>query len=132
MISGFEDFTYELTEEERGVFLPRLVEHLDLVKKQGNTGPSHSMTNKDLAVAIGLPDTGSGPRMRKLIHAVRVERLVTALCSGASGYYLAENLQQLEYCLLSIRQRIRSIAEVASALAEDCEAFAQKGLFDEP
>lgn len=114
MIKGFERETYELTSyEERMV--PAMVLGL-----QTKIGVENAITNQ--AMAEGMSKMGyksSSPRIRKLIHFIRVKKLVRNLVATSKGYYIENEPFKLKEYIYSLEQRIRSIQEIVEALNEE-------------
>jgi hypothetical protein len=107
MINGFEKETHELTEEELKM-IPPMIRGLD-----NHVGKAHAITNSRMA--HGMKHNGypvSPARVRKLIHHIRVNRLVTNLIATSSGYYIEKDPKELKIYVESLDQRIRSIQEV--------------------
>ena len=63
----------------------------------------------------------NGPRLRKIIHHIRVEQLLVGLCSNSKGYYITDNLEELEEYVLSLGQRIRSQQAIYKSMKRDME-----------
>jgi hypothetical protein len=117
MITLFEDITYELTEYEQYDILPIVIKGLST-----KHGKENSITNKTMCEA--LTKVGykiNGPRLRKIIHHIRVEQLLVGLCSNSKGYYITDNLEELEEYVLSLGQRIRSQQAIYKSMKRDME-----------
>lgn len=85
----------------------------------------------------------TGIRVRKIIHYIRVQGLIPFLVSTSNGYYSAaksEDREVIEAFIESLRQRARSINEIADELTHrlnvtnnyetmDCLAGEQLTLF---
>lgn len=104
MITLFEDITYELTDYETETLLPIVVKGLSTKK-----GKENAITNKKICDALkGKGYKISEPRLRKIIHHIRVEQLIVGLCCNSKGYYVTDSLEELGRYVESLAQRIRS------------------------
>lgn len=115
MITGFEDFTAELTVEEKGKLLPLVVEIL-----KTRVGQRWVISNAAICRLLkerNVPKV-SEPRIRKVIHYIRENGLVPHLIASSKGYYIAETIEAVEDYIESLRQRCRSIDKIRDALAE--------------
>lgn len=118
MITGFENYTHELTEYEMKAIVPKLQ-----ITFVGRIGKGKAISNKQMCNF--LSDHGintSEPRIRKMIHYLRVTGRVKLLMSNSKGYYIAETRTELEEHIKSLRQRISSIVMVADVLAIQSDA----------
>lgn len=101
-IKDFEDITHELTEYELKTILPIVVAKLSAHKGKGN-----SISNSELRTHIA--DRGfkylSPGRVRKIIEHIRQTYLVQYVVAGGRGYFIAENAQELNDWLTSMKQR---------------------------
>jgi hypothetical protein len=68
-----------------------------------------------------------GARLRKIINYIRVNNLVYGLCSCGKGYYIARTLEELEGCIISLRQRVASQVRVLNALEGQTMMFGGMG-----
>lgn len=108
MIKSFEEITPELTDFEKDVLLPVMVNGLS--KK---IGVKNVINNKQMKQ--GLLNSGykvSDVRIRKLIHYIRVNQLVKNLIANSKGYFIATNKEEVENFVESLQQRINSIETV--------------------
>tara|TARA_R110000851_G_scaffold44178_3_gene108760 strand:- start:733 stop:1152 length:420 start_codon:yes stop_codon:yes gene_type:complete len=104
MITLFEEITYELTEYEIETLLPLVVRGL-----KGKVGKANSITNKAICEKLKASDYKiSEPRLRKIIHHIRIEHLIVGLCCNSKGYYVTDSLEELGRYVESLAQRIRS------------------------
>lgn len=104
MITLFEDITYELTDYELNTLVSVVVKGLSSKK-----GKENAITNK--VICEKLKAAGykiSEPRLRKIIHHIRVEQLIVGLCCNSKGYYVTDSLEELSRYVESLAQRIRS------------------------
>tara|TARA_R110002110_G_scaffold114081_6_gene282928 strand:+ start:1966 stop:2337 length:372 start_codon:yes stop_codon:yes gene_type:complete len=117
MINDFEYITYELTESELEL-VPIIIKGINL------------RVGKDLAVSGTLICEKmkiKGARLRKIINYIRVNNLIYGLCSCGKGYYIARTLEELEGCIISLRQRVASQVKVLNALEGQTMMFGGMG-----
>ncbi len=57
-----------------------------------------------------------GPRLRKLINFIRITNQLPGLCSSSKGYFVAENIGELDDYIISLKQRIKSQVEVLNSI----------------
>lgn len=126
MIRNFEEYTSELTDDERVYIIPRLVRILTLA-----IGKEKSVTNKTIIKDINVDhpiediDAMSGkrkwikayePRIRHMIHILRVSDTIPFLVANSAGYYISNNKEEIETYIGSIEDRLRSIYDIRRAL----------------
>ncbi len=117
MITLFEEITYELTDYEQEKLLPIIVKGL-----KNKHGKKNAITNKKMCEALTAAGYKiSEPRLRKIIHHIRVEQLLVGLCSFSKGYYITDSLEELSEYVLSLGQRIRSQQEIYKSMKRDME-----------
>ena len=117
MINDFENITYELTEDELNK-VPLIIKGIALRK------------GKDMAVSGTLICEKmkiKGARLRKIINYIRVNNLIYGLCCCGKGYYIARTLEELEGCIISLRQRVASQVKVLNALEGQTMMFGGMG-----
>lgn len=117
MIKGFEHITFELTKDEMEL-LPTIIR--GLTKKKGKT---NAVTSTKICEALKI----DAPRLRKMISYIRVNDLIFGLCSSSNGYYIAENLNELEDCCISLKQRIATQVKVLNSLEKQGIMFGGTG-----
>ena len=96
MLKGYEHITYELTDEEKQI-LPTIIK--GLINRKGKQNAVSSLT---IQKKLGI----TRHRIRKIIGHIRTNDLIFGLCSTGTGYYVAENIQELEECMIILKQRI--------------------------
>ena len=106
MIKGFEDYTYELTNYEK-----ELVEKL-IKGLSPKIGRSNAVTSTVICKSLNIV----GPRLRKLINHIRITNQLAGLCSTSKGYFVAENLGEIDDYIISLKQRIKSQVEVLNSI----------------
>ena len=112
MINGFKTQTQELSEYERREVLPRVLKGL-----KTKVGVENAVTNKTMVE--GLKKLGiktSGPRMRKIIHEIRITGEIPFLIATSKGYYITRDKSELLNYIESLEQRAASIRAIASQL----------------
>ena len=106
MIKGFEDYTYELTNYEK-----ELVEKL-IKGLSPKIGRNNAVTSTVICKSLNIV----GPRLRKLINYIRITNQLAGLCSTSKGYFVAENLGEIDDYIISLKQRIKSQVEVLNSI----------------
>ena len=106
MIKGFEDYTYELTNYEK-----QLVEKL-IKGLSPKIGRNNAVTSTVICKSLNIV----GPRLRKLINHIRITNQLAGLCSTSKGYFVAENLGEIDDYIISLKQRIKSQVEVLNSI----------------
>ncbi len=110
MINGFEKETHELTDYEL-TLVPIVVKGL-----LNKIGKPQAIKNKTIEIALkGLGKKVSAPRIRKLIHYIRVKQLVPNLISTSRGYYRATSKDELIKYVESLHQRNNSVTEIINS-----------------
>ena len=112
MINGFKTQTQELSEYERREVLPRVIKGL-----KTKVGVENAVTNKTMVE--GLKKLGiktSGPRMRKIIHEIRITGEIPYLIATSKGYYITRDKSELLNYIESLEQRAASIRAIACQL----------------
>tara|TARA_Y100001973_G_scaffold68233_1_gene99585 strand:+ start:52 stop:423 length:372 start_codon:yes stop_codon:yes gene_type:complete len=113
MLKGFEKLTEELNEYELSIVG-------DIVKGIGaRTGKTNSINSETICKKMKLTPV----RLRKIIHFIRINGLLYGLCSNSKGYYTASNLDELEECIISLKQRIKSQVDVLNELEKQRVMF---------
>lgn len=118
MLHGFEEQTCELNDHERDVLLPLIVKGLTV-----RIGEEKAITN--VKIREGMEKNGtplSDARVRKIVHYIRVNRLVPFLCASSKGYWVETDRDRYEKWIGSLQGRINSIAEIMNAAKQDLEA----------
>ena len=117
MIALFEEITYELTEYEETTLLPIVVKGL-----KNKHGKQNAITNKKICEALTKAGYKvNGPRLRKIIHHIRVEQLIIGLCCNSNGYYVTDSLEELNKYVESLAQRIRSQQQIHKSMKRDMD-----------
>lgn len=121
MITGFEDFTNELTAGE--------IKIAEIVAKalSKRVGKNKIVTNgqmcRGLKAKKGIEI--SEVRIRKIIHELRVNNKIKRLIATARGYYVCNDINDLRQYVNSLQQRINSIEQIRTALSKQLNEFYQ-------
>jgi hypothetical protein len=114
----------ELTDEERNVILPVLV---DYFKKKTNdlvhiTAPQIISDFNKHKEKVGMKHNFNNPRLMKLTAYIRYMEILP-LISGSSGYYVSSNYQTIEECAVSLEQRAEAIMAAAKGMKNQAQAI---------
>lgn len=74
------------------------------------TGEANAISNRELAYRAGINERGA----RKLVHEARIDG--EPICSSDSGYWLAENIAEVDLSLRRIYSQIKQMQETAHNL----------------
>ncbi len=115
MLFGFEVETAELNAYEKDTLLPMILAGLGIKK-----GVEMAVTNKQICERMtsrGYPI--SGARVRKIIHYIRVKRLLPFLCASSKGYWIEPDLERYMQWIGSMVGRNQAIALVIKSSIQD-------------
>jgi hypothetical protein len=111
MITGFKEYTHELTEYEVNTLLP-----LFLTGLKSKVGKESAITSKEMVKKIKFMHLKvSEPRVRKIIHHIRCAGLIKNLISTSKGYYISNDVEEIFDYKQSLRERISSINDVLNS-----------------
>ena len=127
MVTGFEGLTYELNKFEKEHLVPLLVRSWErrwleergtvymkeIVLGLRNHYTRHTTDPKELKQVLKKI---SEPRIRKVIHHIRVNGLVPNLIATSKGYFKTENPEKLKKYIESCWERSNSFKEVALSM----------------
>ena len=126
MIRNFEEYTHEMTDKERDVVVPWLIRVLTLAigkdKAVINQNLVREFNENQLRLYHEFKITEDQivktrvPRIRKLIHIIRVSDTIPKLLAGAKGYYISDDKEEIETYIGSIEDRLRAIYQIRRAL----------------
>lgn len=119
MIEGFENITHELTDYEKNNVMPRIVEGFKRI------GAEPTPNSKIIAKLTSEGYKVSAPRIRKIIHEIRVQGLIPNLISNSKGYFISSDPVEIINYIESLGQRVRSISEIGRALKEQLKGIKQ-------
>ena len=106
MITGFEEQTEPLTDQEREVFLPPIIKGLRV-----KVGKEKAVTNKDIVRGLKATcDIKIGDaRVRKMINYIRNNDIIPCLIATSKGYYIAETKDEMLDYIDSLYGRVEAI-----------------------
>ena len=106
MITGFEEQTEPLTDQEREVFLPPIIKGLRV-----KVGKEKAVTNKDIVRGLKANcDIKIGEaRVRKMINYIRNNDIIPCLIATSKGYYIAETKNEILDYIDSLYGRVEAI-----------------------
>lgn len=119
MITGFEEYTKDLTEYERDVLLPVLIKGLEKKIEVQNAIISKVAIAQLKAKGYKI----SGARWRKLMHVIRVSGMVKRVVATSNGYYITNELNELAKYNTSLTERIAHITSLKDALKDQADEF---------
>src|ERR1700675_4590882 len=105
MLKGFETLTVELSVHESERIVPMIMS-----KMLCHKGKANAITNGELIQYCGTRgQVISQPRIRKVIEYIRQKDLVPGLSANSTGYFIAENPDELELWISSMEGRRNSL-----------------------
>jgi hypothetical protein len=114
MITGFEAQTIELSNEEL-----RCVQ-LMIPSLKARVGKEKAVTSQQIINWLknnyGILTTG--PRVRKMINYIRINRLVENLVATSEGYYVETDPKKVREYVMSLHQRAEAIMAVANSYSK--------------
>lgn len=131
MINNFEEYTFELTNEEKFV-VQTIVKRFNTLK-----GKRNIVTGEQIRIGIknNLQIDFTDSRIRKMIQYIRLNNMVLGLVASSKGYYVAETIDEIQQWVDSLKSRenaIREIREMAEKqIAEMKSQYKQTSLFYE-
>ena len=116
MLKDFEKITENLNDKEKYTLLPLIVKGIKRYKGKQNA-ISASVIIKRINESGRLGKYKLNPvKLRKVIQVIRVNGLILNLCSCSKGYYIANNIQEIDDCIESLEQRISQQELVVKSL----------------
>ena len=113
MIKGFDNETQPLTEYERSVILPIILEGL-----KTKIGKANAVTNKHIISRLrGNSYKVDAARIRKVINYIRTNDLLPGLIATSEGYFLATTEGELLEYEDSLKGREEAIKAVRLSIA---------------
>lgn len=113
MLQGFDDITQELTDHEKFILLP--IFQRGFSKKYGE---ANAVTNKQIIQRIkekkGI--TIGDARVRKIINYIRTHNLIPGLVATSEGYYVTQNVLELQKYIKSLQGRENEIRKVKDGM----------------
>ena len=124
MLTIFNKQTKTLSDDERDIYLPAILNFLRAAK-----GKENAITNgrlrgelEDLGLKVGAA------RVRKIINYIRVFDKLSCLIASNRGYYVSDDPGEIERYIDSLRGREEAIKAVREALQFQREEFIADGL----
>lgn len=124
MISGFIDETQPLTDYEKEVLLPIMIQ--GLIGKQGK-----NLAVKNWWICKCLKEKGykiTEARVRKLINHIRINGMVIGLIATSDGYYIADSIDEVRSYISSLKGREEAIKAVRISLERQMNTMYGKGI----
>lgn len=114
MIKGFSEETQPLTEYERKVILPIILEGL-----KTKIGKANAVTNKYIISRLRDSYKIDAARLRKIINHIRTNDLLPGLIATSEGYFLAtteSELLEYEESLKGREETIKAVLDFPSTV----------------
>jgi hypothetical protein len=121
MIKNFEEYTHELTSEER-IVVQTIIRRFESRKGKENIVTGEQIRdgiNKNLNVNF------DGVRIRKMIQFIRTNDLIAGLIATSKGYFVAKTAEEIEDWIESLKSRenaIRTIRELAEQTVREMKS----------
>lgn len=115
MLTGFEDITKELTNEEKLFLKPLLNGFNSHGKDNPIKAPDIVEAMNKWAIKKGIKANFSEVRLRKMVNAIRTNGVLPLIATD-KGYYTTTERAELEKQILSLRERANSIMRCATGL----------------
>jgi hypothetical protein len=131
MINNFEEYTFELTNEEKFV-VQNIVKRFNALK-----GKRNIVTGEQIRIGIKnhLQIDFTDSRIRKMIQYIRLNNMVMGLVASSKGYYVAETIDEIQQWVDSLKSRENAIREIREKaehqIAEMKSQYKQTSLFYE-
>ncbi|MBR4828198.1 MAG: hypothetical protein IKZ92_00130 [Muribaculaceae bacterium] len=112
MLNGFEKQTEPLTDYEREILLPIVIQGLKI-----RVGESRAITNRKMTT--NLTNKGykvSDGRVRKLINHIRNNALVERLVATSKGYFVATDAKTLRDYIGTLKGRESAIRAMRESM----------------
>lgn len=128
MIRNFEEFTGELTDDERDYIFPRLIKILSTC-----IGKEKALTNSRILESFNVNNPIYSEeeeprviktrqnRIRHMIHILRVTDTIPFLIATAKGYYISNDYDEIKGYMQSIDDRLRAIYQIRRAMKRQIE-----------
>lgn len=123
MVTGFEEFSYELTEIEKQKIYPKFIEAWKvriaeelITMKDMIDGMQSWIKKQNITTSKGKLYKMTGPRMRKIIHCARVKGDLPNMIANSKGYFKTTDQDKIRGFIKSCRERSSSFSEVANAI----------------
>jgi len=110
MINGFEEETAPLTEDELAM-VPKFINGFRNKIGEGNAVTSTTIIDKMEQLGYKM----SGPRVRKIINHIRVNKLMQNLVATSRGYYIENDPEKVMAYVAGLKARADAIMAVANS-----------------
>ncbi len=114
MIQNFEEFTFELTKDEK-TLLPILMKGLENKTKDNPMKATEIITKMNVYCKEKKLPKMHDVRLRKMVNHIRSNGLMPVLASS-SGYYVSYDKEDIKEQLVSLEQRAFSILNCVKGL----------------
>lgn len=123
MVTGFEDITFELTKFEKETIVPIVYETWKKKSPESITTAKEMISGVNaycMRKGIFQPGKGkktyklNGPRLRKVVHYLRVSGKLPNLIANSKGYFITNDKEKIREFIKGCRQKANSFMEVAS------------------
>jgi hypothetical protein len=111
MITGFEEETQPLTEEEHAIV--RLFVNSFTRRAPGE---ANAITSQEIIAKMELVGCRmTGARVRKIINYIRINKLVRNLVATSKGYYVESDPEKIREYVKGLKERAAAILAVAES-----------------
>lgn len=123
MITLFENITQELTPLEKETLVPMLIETLEF-KTVDNPVKGQHIVSWFKASGYKTSDV----RLRKMVSYIRQCCLLKSavICAGSKGYYLSNNLPEIDKQIESVKKRRNQLNNVIEGLEATRESIRKR------
>lgn len=104
MLAGWEDITYELTDDEKSM-VPVFVKGFKTKTK------ANPITAAGIIKALPQYKL-TGARIRKIVNFIRCTGALPGLMASSKGYYVSRDPDEINRYIVSLEQRIEEIDKV--------------------
>ncbi len=119
MTPKYSEISVELSIYEKTKVIPVLENGM-----KSKIGKDMAVTNQK--IVIGLDHVGvrtSQPRIRKMLHALRVTDKVKRLVAHGRGYHVSDDIQEMNQYIESLEERVRQNQELIKAIKRQRDEF---------
>jgi len=119
MITGFEEYTADLDQYEKGKLLPAIMAGMKSKVGSENAISSREAIQKMKAAGFKI----DGPRFRKIMHVIRVSGMMKGVVGTSKGYYIANTPLEWGSYIKSITERCKHMISLRDAISKQYEEF---------
>lgn len=120
MIKGFENITFELTNDEK-LMVPVILKGFENHKGKQNAIKSSEIVNKMKSKGYKLNDS----RLRKIVNYIRSTG-IAPICSNSNGYWYSVSIQEIKDEIISLNQRANAIKSASNGLMYYVDRLSKK------